>query len=178
MPSHAKPNSGPTAPSASFLAALEAAREAERKAALAFIRADIADMAADPEAAMFAHERIYAAGLVERIEAGEHVAGVKQSLTTAPTVKQSLTVADAICPMCDGRGFKDYAGFCLEPCECREPVSNRYKLQTRHALFVAAVCAWGAAFALTPHWTGTALFCAGWLVAWWGGQTPVQECAA
>ncbi len=87
--------------------AREIAARRERAAVVAFIRADIADMLADADAAMFAHERIYAAGLAERIEAGEHVAGVKQCLTTEPvrdaytlpgagTVRESLTVAIAI----------------------------------------------------------------------------------
>lgn len=55
---------------------------------------------------------------------------VKQSLTTAATVKERLTVQpvspryklpDPNCRMCDGQGFKDHAGFCMDPCDCARP---------------------------------------------------------
>lgn len=90
----------------------------------------------------------WAAGGKENIRAMVASAGVKQSLTTEATVKERLTV---------------------------QPVSKRYKFQPRYALFAASTAAFAGAFATTPgHWISTALMCVGWLLLWWGGQTPLR----
>lgn len=57
------------------------------------------------------------------------------------TVKDNLTIGR--CPMCDGTGYKDYAGFAMDPCDhAHPPAADPLRAEVERET-IASIIAWG-----------------------------------
>ena len=68
-------------------------------------------------------------------ETGKGLVAFDLAVTNAPPTPK----LGPACKMCDGQGYKDYEGFCMDPCDCDAPPTPRIGPEHIEALVEAIV---------------------------------------